>query len=120
MLITPHQYLIASNFFLSFFLSVLETLTMNHHNSIAVKRRKDLYKHFNRIVTTAQLFGLLPITGYKYNQGRKIVFKWCNYRTIYCLLVIIINFIVVVTSIYEMIAFEINLYSISKYILLLH
>lgn len=82
-----------------------------------VKRKnlQHLYKCFNQIVCTAQLFGLLPVDGLKHNRANKIVFKWFSFNAIYCHLVILSTFIVVVISFYDVIACTGGLHKISMY-----
>lgn len=79
------------------------------------KNIKDLYKCFNQIVIIAQLFGLLPIAGLKHNKAKKIVFKWCSFNAIYCHLVIVATFIVVLMSIYDLLLCKLLLQKISTY-----
>lgn len=81
------------------------------------KRRnvKNLYKCFNQIVLTAQLFGLLPVAGIQYYRAKKIVFKWCSLNAIYCHLVIFTTFIVVLMSLYDMMICTALLQKISKH-----
>lgn len=59
----------------------------------------NLYKCFNRIVTVAQIFGLLPVNG----TTKKIIYKWNNLNAIYCHLVMVITFIVSAIALYDLI-----------------
>lgn len=81
---------------------------------------KNLYKCFNQIVITAQLFGLLPVDGLRQNRAKKIAFKWCSFNAIYCHLVIITTFIIVVMSLYDLITDSPSLHKISILLVLIN
>lgn len=78
------------------------------------KNIKDLYKCFNQIALTAQLFGLLPTEGVQQNEYKKIVFKWCTLKAIYCHVVIITTFLVVVMTFYDLVVCHVVLNKIGK------
>lgn len=75
-------------------------------NSVNVLKQKNmnLYKCFNQIVVTAQIFGLLPVEGIRYNKSKKINFKWYTLKAIYCHFIIITTLLVVILSVYDLLA----------------
>lgn len=71
-------------------------------NSILKEKHINLYKCFNQIVVTAQLFGLLPVEGIKHNKSKKINFKWYTLKAIYCHFIIMTTLLVVIMSVYDL------------------
>lgn len=77
------------------------------------KNIENLYKCFNKIAFTAQLFGLLPVGGLQHRRAKRIVFKWCSFNAIYCHFVILSTFLVVLISLYDVISTTGGLHKLS-------
>lgn len=85
----------------------------NPSNPIRDINIKNLHNCFNEIVTTAQLFALLPVRGLKHNNAKKITFTWYSLNAIYCHLMLTTTFIVVAMCLYDLVATSVDLYKIS-------
>lgn len=66
------------------------------------------------ILLTAQMFALLPVTGIKSSKPYDLQFKWRSIRTIYCLVIIFLNFGLVGLEILEKIRRGFNIKSLSE------